>query len=775
MINLQIFPVATKYNEEKEKWAKTPLTGGENWQTHKATKSAISKAKNIGIVIPAGVLVIDIDTYKGVTTNDIDNALGCKLDWSGAELQKTVSGGYHYGFLIGDAVLKQGSDVLGVSGFDTRTSGKGWICSGEGYECLSMDDVDEVLSNAGDWLPELPGDVIELLSENKTRALIDDFDDIDLMLAAQPLDDLSLEKMGEYLSALDSDYYENETSWYKVGMAIFHQTKGSEDGYKLFDTFSKPGKHYDESANRKRWDSFSSAERGNPITFASVIKWSGVNTKAQKIKSILKDDKHKQRAIKALNDTSKFIMDKVGFKIEVEVDVVHAMLVSCFWNPQQNKLNTINDMDEKVIFNEKDVSQMLVTFFGNPITNYEDLNNFIKDDEEMTQTQKNSVLSCAMTNIIRTIKAYYQRSAIEQRVDMFSDRTYFDFAPDKAIEHHKHIELTPPKGVLVDELAVSDYLKHFPQCIDVLEMIIAARFASSRKKAYLWLKAPSDWGKDFFRVALGTIATEMSVKEVEKAIEGAPVGKSPTDLLRSMVLVTNEFKKVKSELKQLEDGIKLSPKYQLETYVPLYTKLFMSAEGVDSLMGEHGVEAQFANRFSMLDVTGCINNIKSFKRMGGHKFMQAIQTYFCEVLNKQIESYRELGNDEASKKGDAVVIAFHKKYSISNGRKTLENNLDEIAELMKEEIIKLYQGDNPTDGEFMYLKSAKTRIKNVLFNSDVFDKSEAYTISYKIDDLMVILCPDKEGVKAYCVEGKTIKALKISLSDDFNDLDVVPF
>lgn len=275
MINLQIFPVSIRHNKEKNKWDKVPATNGESWQTFKASKSAISKANNIGIVIPAGVLVIDIDTYKGVTTSDIDTALGCKLDWSGAEIQKTVNGGYHYAFLIGDSILKQGSDLLGIVGFDTRASGKGWICSGEGYECLAMDDVSEVLSNPDDWLPTLPDSVIELLSENNKNECVDDFDDIDLMLAAQPLDDLSHAQMTEYLSALDDDYYENETLWYKVGMCIFHQTKGSEEGYNLFDTFSKPGVNYDTDKNRKRWDSFSSYDRGNPITFASVIKWAG--------------------------------------------------------------------------------------------------------------------------------------------------------------------------------------------------------------------------------------------------------------------------------------------------------------------------------------------------------------------------------------------------------------------------------------------------------------------------------------------------------------------
>lgn len=277
MNKLQVFPVSIRHNEEKNKWGKFPLTNGESWQSYKSSVDEIDRAKNIGIVIPTGVIVIDIDTYKGVTTGDIDKALGCKLDWSAAELQKTVSGGYHYGFLIGDAILKQGSDILGVVGFDTRTSGKGWICSGNGYECLAMDDVVEVLGDANGWLPALPDNVIELLSETKKGFLNDgsNIDDLDLMLAAQPLDDLSIDQMREYLFVLDSHHYENESDWFRVGMAIYHQMQGSDKGYDLFDEFSKQGSNYDENKNRKRWDSFDSSSRVNPITFASVIKAAG--------------------------------------------------------------------------------------------------------------------------------------------------------------------------------------------------------------------------------------------------------------------------------------------------------------------------------------------------------------------------------------------------------------------------------------------------------------------------------------------------------------------
>ena len=273
-MNIQIFPVGKKFDDARKKWAKFPKTNGHSWLTYQASDKELKQADNIGIVIPAGVMVIDMDTDKGVTHSDIETALDCKLDWDGAVLQQTVSGGYHYGFVVDeDLEIKQGSDLFGVIGFDTRTTGKGWICSGDGYIDKGMDDVSSLLADAVDWLPLLPPLAVDKL----TNKVVDDFDildDLDSAIAEQTLD-ISNEQVAEYLAALPAHYSEDGDAWYKVGMAVFHQTDGSEEGYKLFDEFSASNKEkYNEQQNRNRWNSFKCNDV-NPLTFASVIHWSG--------------------------------------------------------------------------------------------------------------------------------------------------------------------------------------------------------------------------------------------------------------------------------------------------------------------------------------------------------------------------------------------------------------------------------------------------------------------------------------------------------------------
>ena len=68
--------------------------------------------------------------------------------------------------------------------------------------------------------------------------------------------------------------------------------------------------------------------------------------------------------------------------------------------------------------------------------------------------------------------------------------------------------------------------------------MVAARFSQDRKKAFLWLKAPSDWGKGILMDALADLGlvVYISVKEVERMFDGNPVGKSMQDFKRAFVL-----------------------------------------------------------------------------------------------------------------------------------------------------------------------------------------------------------------------------------------------
>jgi len=136
--NLVVFPCTDR---------KIPAVEG-SWKSY----SGDVPTPIFGVAIPKGIIVIDMDYYKGVTQEKVERVLGCPLNWQDAELQRTQQGGAHYAFRAPDG-LRQGSDLFDITGFDTRAGGRGYICSGQSYNSLGTGLMR--LSIPG-TLPELP-------------------------------------------------------------------------------------------------------------------------------------------------------------------------------------------------------------------------------------------------------------------------------------------------------------------------------------------------------------------------------------------------------------------------------------------------------------------------------------------------------------------------------------------------------------------------------------------------------------------------------------------
>lgn len=251
-----IFPLTSK---------KSPaVPEGTDWKKYRGK----ADTDVIGIMIPKCAFVIDVDLYKGVTYGDIEAALGCAIDWEASELQETQHGGKHHAFRVPAGVeLINDSDLLGVQGFDTRSSGKGYIATGKGYKDLTLFGVVETLHDT-DNLVELPKQAVEVLRSNRQEP-----DDLMSLVTSQPLD-LTDDDVKNYVEQLTE--FHADVNWLKVGMAISHQTAGSEFGWALFDEFSRkcPSK-YNQKNNRKRWESFRKNPPPNPVTFATVIELIG--------------------------------------------------------------------------------------------------------------------------------------------------------------------------------------------------------------------------------------------------------------------------------------------------------------------------------------------------------------------------------------------------------------------------------------------------------------------------------------------------------------------
>lgn len=280
MVDLQVFPVRMVRDSEKDKWHKRPaIPKGADWHTYQANEDEIKTAKNIGMVIPKGLIAIDLDFHKGVTLESVESALGCSLDWVGAEIQQTVSGGKHYIFSVPvDAELRQGSDLFDVTGFDTRTAGKGWLASGEWYEDLTLSGLPDALAN--EEFPPLPVEAVKRLTVG-FETVSSEADDLEALIASAPLEDLSDEEIAFYIDALpvaDVDCYD---TWLRVGMACYHQFSGQKEGFALWNDWSKKSASYDLQELKAKWRSFAKGTKSNPVTFAYIIYRAGGREKLE--------------------------------------------------------------------------------------------------------------------------------------------------------------------------------------------------------------------------------------------------------------------------------------------------------------------------------------------------------------------------------------------------------------------------------------------------------------------------------------------------------------
>jgi len=277
----------------------------------------------IGIMIPKNVFIIDVDTYKGASVGDIEVETGCSFDWEEAALQETLRGGLHYAFSVPDDVeLPNATNLLGIKGIDSRSTRKGYIATGQGYNDLTLVGVIQTLNNP-DSLPQLPPEFIGLIETNGNDTNEPESGDLLSLVVNQPID-LNDDDVRLYLGKLTDDQAHDQDQWLRVGMGLFHQYSGDETGWELFDEFSKRSpSNYDQKANRRRWDSFAKRSTSNPITFASVITMAGGRkvAQAEKAKGLLiriSDADSREEIVELFKEAAALRLDTVDETILVK-------------------------------------------------------------------------------------------------------------------------------------------------------------------------------------------------------------------------------------------------------------------------------------------------------------------------------------------------------------------------------------------------------------------------------------------------------------------------
>lgn len=240
------------------------------------------------------------------------------------------------------------------------------------------------------------------------------------------------------------------------------------------------------------------------------------------------------------------------------------------------------------------------------------------------------------------------------------------------------------KGVSYDQDVADDYLAHFPDYPAMLDAIVAARFASSRKSAYILLQAISDWGKDFLLgpkgvfAALG-VAICLSEEDVIKILSGANSGHLAEEFLGCLMLVINEPTQVTKIQYRLEESLTITSKFLAAVNVPLFTKVFTSADPVPGLSDVDGVDSQIANRFSRVMGEGDIKARPLFAQDKG-RYFDNLCNYTASEINNRIADYIAMGEAQARKSADSALGAWHQKHGIANQHGDITASYDQVRE-----------------------------------------------------------------------------------------------
>lgn len=459
--------------------------------------------------------------------------------------------------------------------------------------------------------------------------------------------------------------------------------------------------------------------------------------------------------------------------IKPNAENITRMINGAFWSGSKSKVFLLNHSESLIQFRENDSFKFLAQTFGAVIERAaveklaERLSFGCEKPEAEANARRKFVTSCmtvAKTAILDYLKYHNQRESIEWRVDMFGKFSRMELIEDKArivLTHKPFPQHQKPEAYA---RIIADYKEHFSRFDEFLKFVAMARFALDRKKAYLWILADSDWGKGFLTGVLAKlgVCVETSMKEVEAMLEGKPVGRSAEDFKRAMVLLIDEFKTVKSELKQLQSEITLSPKNQLSCTVEIFAKVFTSAESVGSLVTENGVEDQFANRMSTFVESGDITKRAVFQEVGNSQYFRAVLAHTAETLNREISTMQQLGRETAETVAEEWLNGFISRYGLDTVYERFSDSLPDlvgqILEYLKDraafdDLIVTMNGDT-------YVKSPAKVLDDYL--TEHFDQSQIAAFRKKKPELLKMMSEDGEGSKTHRIgAGKPFKAVKL--------------
>lgn len=412
--------------------------------------------------------------------------------------------------------------------------------------------------------------------------------------------------------------------------------------------------------------------------------------------------------LEKLAGSLKYILEQNGMKDFLKEGAVSKAWLACYYSASTRMFGLINKNDMDIIVDaDTFMSSTIDNVFG-PLVDNEKYYAFV-DGLETKVDKKNAatVRSSVYRTFAQCVKENRLAKTVTMETDLFCDKPALRYEAG-AVEMVFPVRPLHKDGLVANEAYVRDYKEHFPELDELLRFLVYARCLADRREASIWFHAPSDWGKGFFTGVLEKLGiyAELDVHEVGKMLVGAPVGKSPNAFLHAWVVGFDEFKFASADLKRLNSKLTLSPKHQMEATVQLFTKLYLSAETVESLVAD-GVEAQFNNRISYLRPSneGKLTSRKVFNEAGPSRYLSAVAQYAAHVIDSWARHMRRIGRQAAEQEALAFIKDYHAAHKLSDRFGELEDGQQQHVEQLRE-LCSVIAHQKSGDGDFAHSYSS---------------------------------------------------------------------
>jgi hypothetical protein len=650
------------------------------------------------------------------------------------------------------------------------------------------------------------------------RGMLDDVVPLDLgyrMPAAGELGprdagDVDIEKLKAPMAGYDLERVENEIlahldpncvydDWLNVGMALHHQGEGDAEWLDLWDTWSSDGATWVEGGCEEHWSSFNGDRTvgTGAVTLGSLLKQ--VRPKAREVAQALQPGAGRADTLLAALAIKLGQQDIPWFEKAIEWDSAkfEDTLSRMAWDSTRSRFNVLSPgaaaMRE---FTDLQLGTSLrllgLLGFYNASALEEIIEAAVQPLAAGMPPPPGSVIPpggwtvAKVTEFKKETGGWFlhqlKTSCVTHRQfkdcaeveDLFTKNGGLSIGGRRLLARFPMAKL--PEGE-IDQGVIQDFRQHFPQFDDFLALLVASRLASDRKQAYLWLHAESNWGKSFLCGQLERLGlvTAVSMDDLARAASGAPSGLTPERLRASWVLVVNEFKGVISEVKSIENELSFSPKNRPTVTVPLYLKLFMSAEDVPSLVGsETGADTQFVNRFMKMRGEGAIDARPLFAA-DKTAYARSVRNHIAAFVNSAVERARSVGEERAAVEADVSLGRLHGGYPLlAAGQGTLEQRLAELAGLFATDMV-AYAGASTGASVMHRISKDNTFVKDGLvylmrgekalgqWLEASFTKAEAGKVQYKKRQILKLL-PEAQSFRD--AGGNVRKAIRLGTESD---------